>query len=120
MTDAEWLALAQQQRLGAAADPVEEQARYMRTQYESAPEGERGFLDKLSESFARGQEGVLADVAVYEALHDPHEDITVALLARLKMQQKAILGLIEGRFIIGLAYKAANTAGQVLENAKRA
>jgi hypothetical protein len=102
------------------ADPT-----FLQLVQETAPElpdgdVERSFLQNITTSFARGQESVLADVAIYEALSDPNEDLTGALIARNKMLQRAALDPVEGRYLTGLVFKAAGTAGQMFESAKRA
>lgn len=88
---------------------------------EEATEGERSFLENISEAFRRGGEGVMADVAVYEALHNPDtEDVTGAIYARNSIRQQNALDPVTGKYLVGLTYKAATTAGQMIESAKRA
>ena len=120
MASQDFLNLAQQKLVQQSPNPFLTAAEHRVSTMGGAPEGERTFLENISESFKRGQENVLADVAVYEALHTPGEDVTGTLLARKKLQSKAALDPLEGRYLTQLTYKAANTAGQVLESAKRA
>lgn len=88
---------------------------------ESALEGERGFLDKVAESFSRGREDILADVAVSNALMNPDkEDLTGVVIAQKKLRDKDLVDPIEGRYIMELLYKSAGTAGVLFETAKRA
>lgn len=83
-------------------------------------EGGRGFLDKIAESFKRGEEDTLADVAVANALMDPEkEDVLGTLIARKKLQQKEALDPIEGRYVMNLLYKSADSAGALWETTKR-
>jgi hypothetical protein len=81
----------------------------------SAPEGERGFLDKVYDSFGRGQKEVMADIAVYEAMENPdREDLTGARIARKKLLNDEALHPIEGRYLTSLVYKSAHMAGQLV------
>jgi hypothetical protein len=119
MASAEMLALAQRE-LGYDTNPTLAEAEYQIDQLGRAPEGERSFLANISEAFSRGQTGVLADIAVYEAMTSDNQDVTGALIARKKLQTQSALDPVEGRYVTSLVYAAANTAGQVLESGKRA
>lgn len=91
------------------------------TKTEFALEGERGFLDKVSEAFGRGREDMLADVAVSDALMNPDtEDLEGAVIAQKKLRNKEIVDPIEGRYIMNLMYKSAGAAGALFEISKRA
>ena len=78
------------------------------------------FVGKIKESFARGKEDVLADIAVYEGLNsDEQDDLIGALMAREKSRLKQVQSPIDDSFMENLVYKAASTAGQIVESAKR-
>jgi hypothetical protein len=81
---------------------------------------ERGFFNKIAESFRRGNKNVLARVGVYQALRNPDEDLQGALYTHRKIRREEILDPIEGNFLSNLIYKGAETTGQLIESVKRA
>jgi len=81
---------------------------------------ERGFFDKIAESFRRGNRGALARVGVYQALKNPEEDLQGALYTHKKIRRNEILDPIEGHFLSNLVYKSAGITGQLIESVKRA
>jgi len=88
--------------------------------FQPIQEPERGFFDKIAESFRRGNKNVLARVGVYQALKNPEEDLQGALYTHRKIRRKEILDPIEGNFLSNLVYKSAETTGQLIESVKRA
>jgi len=85
---------------------------------EPANDMERGFFEKIGESFDRGQEGWHTDLAVYEALGEGG-DIEGALRARQMWAQENALDPITDNAVTELIYKSARTAGQMWETLKR-
>jgi len=82
------------------------------------PEG--GFFSKVAESFERGQEGTLADIAVYHALTEKPEDLEGALRVRSKLSRQEYLNPIEGNWLSDIAYASSRTAAQMWEATKSA
>jgi len=80
---------------------------------------ERGFFDKIGESFTRGQEGTLARVGVYEALNSSPDNLMGALAVHNKVRKEQALDPIEGNFLADLVYKSSRTTGQMWESLKR-
>jgi len=80
---------------------------------------EHGFFGRIVDSFQRGQNSVLANVGVYNAMIDPTEDLEGALIVRRKTRLNEALNPIEGGLLSDLIYAAAKTSGQLFEAAKR-
>jgi hypothetical protein len=97
---------------------LQSELEFQMLQSQGMNEVERGFLGKVAEAFSRGQEGTLADIAIYEALQGD-EDLEGALILRRKLQEQRALDPLEGSFLSNLMYKSATAAGQMWESAKR-
>jgi len=80
---------------------------------------ERGFLDKVVESFRRGNKSTLSRLGVFQALRNPEEDLQGALYTHRKIRIKEILDPIEDNFLFNLVYKSSKTTGQLIEAVKR-
>ena len=81
---------------------------------------ERGFFNKIAESYTRGKENTLARIGIYQALKNPEEDLQGALYTHRKVRRDELLDPVEGNFLTNLIYKSAGTAGQMFESIKRA
>ena len=84
-----------------------------------ASEAERGFFGKIGESFERGQENVLDNVAVFEAMEDDQADVEGTLRARKARQQGDALDPIDSNMLSDLVYKSAGMMGGMYETVKR-
>jgi len=84
------------------------------------PAEERGFFSKVSEAFERGQERVLADIAIYESLTQRPDDLEGALNVRRKITRKEVLDPIEGNWLSDIVYASSRTAAQMWESTKKA
>jgi len=78
---------------------------------------EEDFLDKIAESFKRGQK--LHGTAVYEAMERRPQDLENALRVWKKVKRDEALDPIEGGWFEDILYASARTAGQMWEAIKR-
>jgi hypothetical protein len=83
------------------------------------PEERRGFVNNIKESWKRGKQNILADIAVYEAMQSG-EGIEDVLRLRKKYQRQSLVDPVEGNFLTNLVYKSVNVLPGWMESSKEA
>lgn len=69
---------------------------------------QRGFFANVAESFRRGDEQIVSDVAIYSARFEGLGNTKEAIKISKKLQQESALDPIEGNFLSELIYGSAN------------
>jgi len=79
-----------------------------------------GFWGKINEQRKRGKGAYVSDIAIYSAMRsgDPN-DIKNAFAIKDKMLANQMVNPVEGNWLSSMIYSNAQTAGQIIETAKR-
>jgi len=80
----------------------------------------RGFLENVWEAGKRGRKGVLADIAIYDALQDPTIDLEGVMNYKKILDRGEALDPVDGNWLADRVYGAAGIMGQWWENIKQA
>lgn len=83
------------------------------------PDEDRGFVSNVVESWKRGDEQILSDIAIYEAMRSG-ENLDDALDLRKKYLRKEVVDPVQGNFISNLVYKGVKIVPGWFRSAKEA